>query len=59
MCAQINCLTHSFIWLLEFLSADYAKLKMSALYVEGVYSQETKLDGPNEWAYLADIKVCF
>ena len=48
-----------YIWLLEFLSANYAKLKMSGLYVEGVCSQETKLDGPNKWAYLADIKVCF
>ena len=44
--------------LVEFLSANYAKLKMSALYVEGIYSQETKLDGPNKWAYLADIEVC-
>ena len=47
------------MWLLEFLSADFAKLKMSSLYVESVYSQETNLDRPNKWAYLADIKVCF
>ena len=34
MYAQLYCLTHSLIWLLEFRLANYAKLKMSALYVE-------------------------
>ena len=48
----------SFMAVLKFLSANYAKLKMSATYQAGIYSEDGNLDRPNEQAPLADSKVC-